>query len=413
VTKTIPISKLKNDDEYVIRPLNEDAINRYVDLFKAGKQKSIKIQKGTNLIVDGYHRVEAAKRLGLEKIKANVIDIPDNEIRSQAFKANKNHGVPLTREERDELIVKLYHKDGKTPQQIADIIELTDRWIREILSQAEVVPKSDNGVFKENQAKKDLHLPTVARLIINGEKQENIASKFGVSQSTISDKWGKFRDKIYSQYVEEKLLKKEIAEKVDLSIDEIDKILQEYGDPLNFDLEIRTLWPAFGLDDRFGKEHASNLPALLIKNILALYTKPGDVILDPAAGGGVVLDAAKDMVNRTAYLYDLTPKRKDIKTNNLLTGPPNTPKPPDLVFLDLPYGPMLKDKYSEDPNDLANIPLEKFYDALEIIFNYWDQCKIVVLMSSWKNDGVVYDLPYETEKRLIFTPLYNKSSNVE
>lgn len=396
---TVKLSDLKKDENYRIRSLNEDAIKRYMDLFNDGKEKAILIQKGTNLIVDGYHRVEACRRLGKEKIKAKNIDIQDKEIRARSFEINNGHGVPLSLDERNQLIKKLYTEDGKTQNQIAKITGLSQQRIDQIL--ALLVTSNANNEDKRTKIE-EKDYPTIARLILGGETQQQIADRFNVDQSRISQIWSIIRDQIHKEYTEDQQLKRELAKKYDLTPQEIDKILQEYGDPLNFNLQLSTLWsPAFGLDPRFGQEHASNLPALLIKNILALYSKTGDIILDPAAGGGVVFDAAEDMVNRKAYLFDLTPKREGvIKTHNLLTGPPKMDEPPNLVFLDLPYGPMLKGKYSEDPNDLANIPLNQFYDQLEKIFTYWNQCKIVVLMASWKKDGVVYDLPYETEKRL-------------
>ena len=122
--------------------------------------------------------------------------------------------------------------------------------------------------------------------------------------------------------MKEKLLKYEVAGKIGLTVDEVDKILQQYGDPLNFEPLVSTWWPAFGLDKRFGVPHASNLPADLVRNILALYTKPRSVILDPAAGGGVVLDVAMGIVNRKCYAYDLRPVRPDIKPTILSSGLP-------------------------------------------------------------------------------------------
>lgn len=398
--RLVKVTDLKNDDTYKIRPLNEDAITRYMQIYENGKEKSIIIQKGTNRIIDGYHRVEACRRLDREKIKVKVVDLPDREIRSKSFKINNGHGVPLSLDERNQLITKLYTEDGKTQAQIAKITGLGQPRIAQIL--ALLITNNTNNEDKRVKLEESDY-PTIVRLILGGENQQQIAERFNVDQSRISQVWSNIRDSIHKEYTEGKQLKRDLAKNHDLTINEVDKILQGYEDPLNFDLQQNTLWPAFGLDDRFGQEHGSNLPALLIKNILALYTKPGDIILDPAAGGGVVRDAAEDMVNRKSYLFDLTPKRDEIRTHNLLTGPPKTPEPPNLVFLDLPYGPMLKGKYSEDPNDLANIPLEQFYESLEKIFSYWDQCKIVVLMSSWKKDGVVYDLPFETEKRLIET----------
>lgn len=393
----VEIGKLSVRKDLIIRSsLNEDAVQRYMDLYQSGKEKAIKVQAKTNIIIDGIHRYHAAKRLDLEKVLVDVVDVDDRALRALAYKYNRSHGVPLSKAERDKLIVKLYYQDGKTQQQIADLMGLTHQAISEIIGNAKIC----NADKRRKLTDEDW--VTIAKLILASETQETIAESFHVAQSTISEGWSKFRDRVYKLYTEEKLLKKEVAEKVGLTTDEVDKILQEFGDPLNFEPMTTTWWPTFGLDHRFGKKHGSNLPAGLVRNILALYTKPGDTILDPAAGGGVVLDVVRDMVNRECFAYDLVPQREDIKTHNLRVEKHSEPENPDLIFLDLPYGPAKKGEYSEGhSSDLANRSLSEFYGDLTKIFGYWDSGTLVVLMSSLKEGGELIDLPYEAEKRMI------------
>jgi len=272
-------------------------------------------------------------------------------------------------------------------------------------SEAEIIRNRDtsnanNSGADQRRELTDEDIPVIARLLLGEETQEHVAETFGVTQGRISQVWSSFRDKVKKLYSEDRLLKREVAENVGLNINEVDKILQGYDDPLNFEQMISTWWPEFGLDKRFGTDYKSNLPADLVRNVLALYTKPGDVILDPAAGGGVVIDVTKDMVNRKCYAYDLTPSRKDIKTYNLRSGsPPNSPEKPDLVFLDPPYGPMKE--YSADSEDLANFSIDEFPEELGKIFSYWNSGILVVLMASYRKSGKVTDLPYEAEKRMI------------
>jgi len=377
---------------------DEDAIQRYMDLYRSGKEKAIKVQAGTNVVIEGFHRLEACKRLGLKKILVEYVEADDKDLRALAYKYNSPHGVPFTIEERNKFIVDLYFKDGWTQQQIADLVGLSQNRVSEILASSET--DNSNSADKRRELKPEDY-SAIARLILGGEKQKDVAEKFGVSQGRISQVWAEFRDKAYNLYTKEKLLKSEVAEKIGVTVEEADKILQQYGDPLNFELLTSTWWPAFGLDKRFGVPHASNLPADLVRNILALYTKPGDVILDPAAGGGVVLDVAKDMVNRKCHAYDLRPVRPDIKTHNLLVGPPPIPEKPDLIFFDPPYGPQKRTEYTESSEDLANMPIPDFLDTLSRIFGYWDSGVLVVLMSSYRGLEGFVDLPYETEKRMM------------
>ncbi|MHA1711539.1 MAG: hypothetical protein ACTSUS_05695, partial [Candidatus Freyarchaeota archaeon] len=287
----VAVSDLKVREDLFIRfRLDEDAVQRYMELYQSGWEKAIRVQAGTNVVIDGFHRIEACKRLGLKKILVEYVDVKDDDLLIESWISNMKHGVPPTREERDNFIIRAIKEFGKTPQQIAEIVGLSVRRIYQII-QSEKISNVNKGVTEEDKL-------AIAKLMIRGETQENAAKVFGVSQATISRIWAEFRDRVYKFYTEERLLKREVAEKVGLAAEEVDRILQQYGDPLNFELVASTWWPAFGLDKRFGVPHASNLPADLVRNVLALYTKPGDVILDPAAGGGVVLDVARDMVNR-------------------------------------------------------------------------------------------------------------------
>jgi len=105
--------------------LDEDEVQRYMELYRSGWEKAIRVQAGTNVVIEGFHRIEACKRLGLKKILVELVEVDDKDLRALAYKYNRPHGVPLTREERNNLIVKLYFEDGKTQQQIADLVGLS------------------------------------------------------------------------------------------------------------------------------------------------------------------------------------------------------------------------------------------------------------------------------------------------
>jgi hypothetical protein len=58
-------------------------------------------QDGTYLLVDGFHRLEAARNLGLESIRVEVVDTPaDGDLRELAFALNAAHGRPLSLADR-------------------------------------------------------------------------------------------------------------------------------------------------------------------------------------------------------------------------------------------------------------------------------------------------------------------------
>lgn len=382
IYKKVPIIELVEDPSLMIRQgLNQDAVLRYRELFRETKKcPALKIQAGTMKVIDGYHRLDAAKAEGIKELGCEFWDVPDSELRALAYRFNAKHGVPLSMEERNRVIVDLRTKDGKTQEQIAKIIELAQSRISEILA----LSVTDNTNIELSRQKQ----VAIVRLILKDEKQEDIATTFDVTQSYVSQIKTKYFDGALRAYRDEHILKKEVAERVDLEIHEIDEILQTFGDPLNFTPQETTLWPTFGIDERFGKRNPGNIPAELVRNILCRLTKPGDLILDSFAGGGVVIDVCADMVNRECEAFDLTPSREDITKHDILDGPPPVSRRPDLIFLDPPYGPQKEGEYSDKETDLANIPVEEFPDVMESIFGYWNHGWLVCLMTVYTKEGL-------------------------
>ncbi|MFQ6116298.1 MAG: hypothetical protein ACE5NG_19750, partial [bacterium] len=399
--------------------LNDDAINRYIEMYQQGKHKAIKIQKSTNKIIDGIHRYEAAKKAGVTETFAVILDVPDTALRMLAYQGNKGHGVPFSKAERDKLIENLYLQDGKTQQQIVDIVGLDQSFISRILSGICEMHNTDNtdvdcvsenedtdnkttkkksGDKRRKLSKSDI--PNIIRLHLGGEIQENIAKTYNVGQSTIAERISKKKDEILKDYTSGKL-KKEVAEKHSFTPSEIDEILQMYGDPINFEPLYTTFWPGFGIDKRFGQKHPGNLPAQLVRNLLYFYSKSGDHILDPMAGGGVVIDVVNDMVNRTVEAFDLSPVREDIQRHDLLTGEPPVEKEPDVIILDPPYGSQKECEYNQVKSDLSTLSVDEFIEAIATILGYWKHGTIILFMSPMQKDGQYFDLPCMCHQKLI------------
>jgi uncharacterized ParB-like nuclease family protein len=60
----------------------------------------ILVQKGNYRVVDGMHRIEAARLRGKKSIRARFIDCTDEDAFILAVKANTLHGLPLSRSDR-------------------------------------------------------------------------------------------------------------------------------------------------------------------------------------------------------------------------------------------------------------------------------------------------------------------------
>jgi ParB-like chromosome segregation protein Spo0J len=120
-TTSVPIQELVLLPELSPRArLCEETVIRYMESFPA--LPPVRVQARTRVVVDGYHRVEAAVRLGMEEIPAIEETIADDELKLVAGLANVSHGQPLTRPERNRLAVHLVQTYGKLREEAAQLL---------------------------------------------------------------------------------------------------------------------------------------------------------------------------------------------------------------------------------------------------------------------------------------------------
>lgn len=103
--------------------LAEETVIRYMESFES--LPPVRVQRGSNVLVDGYHRVEAAVRLGLEHVPVDEEPIPDDELKMVAGLANTQHGQPLTRQERNSLAVALVRNYGKLREEVGQLLGMS------------------------------------------------------------------------------------------------------------------------------------------------------------------------------------------------------------------------------------------------------------------------------------------------
>jgi hypothetical protein len=257
---------------------------------------------------------------------------------------------------------------------------------------------NQRGYNPEEAATSKETQPVIIRRLMAGETQQVVADDYKVSRPRIATIWGDWRKRAGDLYTSG-MLKTDVAEEIGLTISETDTILnslvKDGYEPINFSPAYSSWWPPFGIDERYGKKWRGNIPAGLVQNILYFYTRPGDHVLDPFAGGGVVIDVCADMVGRTCEAFDIDPHedRKDIKYHNIVTGPPNCEEEPTFIFLDPPYGPVAQGKYTQSEDDLSNMPLDRFLQVMESLLGHWNNAGLALLMCSMRKDGKYTDLP--------------------
>ncbi len=119
--------------------------------------------------------------------------------------------------------------------------------------------------------------------------------------------------------------------------------------------------------------HYGNTEATWLDNLLYLYTNPFDIVIDPFAGGGSTIDVCKKRFRR-CFVSDRKPiieREKEIRQHDITDGLPLLPRWQDvkLVYLDPPYWKQAEGEYSDDREDLANMPLDEFNKNLAGLIN--------------------------------------------
>lgn len=181
-----------------------------------------------------------------------------------------------------------------------------------------------------------------------------------------------------------------------------------------FDVPIYNVWTFMNKTNDV--THFGNSEQTIVENLLYLYTDPFDVVLDPFAGGGSTLDVCRKRDRRcwTADRKPITDREHEIRKHDLaIDGMPNLGALwPDvaLTYLDPPYWRQAAGQYSNDPTDLANMPLDKFTETLVGIVDGIAQLQqrgviaLIIQPTQWSSDDKqfvdhVSDLVCAVDKR--------------
>lgn len=307
-----------------LRP-DDAAIERYRDAIDA--LPPIVVARG-RILVDGYHRWQAHRREGLDAIHAEDLgDLTDGEIFNESIRRNARHGQQLSSADKRSLAGKLWQtlahlSNGERTAEIATLLAVSERAVQSWTKDA----RSDEK--KAAQAKAwDLWLDCWS--------PERIADEIGVGETTVKEWVGKRRT---------------------AETDPPDS--RQHFDVWSF----TTADKDAGSQSYFGA-----IPPQVVKNLLWLYTDPGDVVVDLFAGSGTTIDVAKRM-GRRVWASDIRGDHYSphlpIHQHDATTGwPADAPAKAKLVMLDPPYWQQAAGRYSREPSELAEMDLPNFYEA--------------------------------------------------
>lgn len=305
---------------------HDDVVERYRDALE--NLPPIVIARD-GVLVDGYHRWQAHVREGVETIQAiNLGNLTDAEIIRESIRRNATHGQQLSRQDKQRMAGYLWTALADLPasERVKDIAELLAVSERSVQNWTKDVRKAE----KEAQQAKawDLWLDCC--------EQTEIASDIGVDPATIS-RWLQERKSSEMQPPESR----------------------QHFDIWQFPTTDRE---SGGQQSYFGA-----VPPQVVENLLWFFTEPGDIVVDLFAGSGTTIDVAKRM-GRRVWASDIRGNfyspHLPIHRHDATTGwPADAPRKARLVFLDPPYWKQAAGKYSQEPNELAEMDYHNFMAA--------------------------------------------------
>ncbi len=97
--------------------VDQDVVEFYAAIFHEVLWPPILVHRDSHKLLDGWHRVEAAKRAGVYTLPVQWVEAKEEELFALAVKSNLAHGVQLSREERFQAIARL-QRESWTPERI-------------------------------------------------------------------------------------------------------------------------------------------------------------------------------------------------------------------------------------------------------------------------------------------------------
>ena len=406
-------------DIYPRKQHSNKTVNDYAESILSGaKFPEIELQQVQyngevkNVLVDGWHRWKAYEQVSKQgDLFANADDFksigyvywkPDEVIDSEnvvnmlllklrAAEANKGHGDRLKTDEKRLLAEETAEKTPKeeiTQKKIADSLGVTQKTISNWIAH----------IRGRQNAGRDA---TILRLSMLGWTQEEIGEKVGITKGRVSQVFNnipisKIKQETQS-FLEQGKSMEWIADHYSLDMPLLWATrLQEKSDlermeEVNFPIRPYDVWNFANCHKLCGIDYPGRIPGQIVANVLYFYTQPGDLVIDPMAGGGTIIDVCL-LMNRHCYGYDVSPteERNDILHLDFAKELPAKSEKANLLFLDPPYFKKKEKEYPEGSISALNKQeyLKFFADMFSNTYQAMKEGSyLVLLMSNYDDTG--------------------------
>lgn len=303
-------------------------------------------------LIDGKHRLLAHQKNQAGTIRAVITPTKsDAELLELAIERNATHGLQLSQGDKKKMAVRLYNATTDRTERMA----LKARLVKTLSVSVGLL---ESWLARSEKDMKDAAKDEALALWLACRTLDEIAEATGWPKQTISD-WLRSLSENH-EIVESGQTDKE--KPITLTSEQV--AASEHA--IDFTPPIYNIWRQN--EKTAGSSHFGNSEVRWVDNLLYLYTKPFDVVIDPFAGGGSTIDICRKRFRRhlVSDRLPIVERAKDIRQHDLKDGPLKPPQWKDvkLVYLDPPYWKQAEGRYSQDADDLANMPLEQFTETL-------------------------------------------------
>lgn len=295
---------------------------------KEGEEDASLAPKGTQNIKE----IQVVFWKDEELDKNNETHLKELMIRSAEL--NMRHGLRLSKGDVKSQLQKIAGLEGSLDfvwKDIAEKFDVTPTWTSLCVS----------SILSAKRASRDAQ---IYELELLGWTQEEIAERMGKTQPNINKiitKFNQLNSVIISSFESGKSVE-ELTEYYKIRIPLVWAILldgkndTERLEAFGIEPELYNVWDFLEQDNRLGQPHNNQIPGQIALNILYYYTEPGDLVIDPMATGGSIIDACLVM-GRKCRAYDFQPLRDDIVQHDIRNGLPEECKGTVSFFLHPPY----------------------------------------------------------------------------
>jgi ParB-like chromosome segregation protein Spo0J len=349
-------------------------------------------------LLDGAHRWTGYKSTGVEEVEAVIKDLDGND--PLLYAAQKAIGPKqLTEDEARDTARRAYAGNSSlSAMDIGKAIGRARRTVDEYIADLRAASQMgrDIKIFRMNR----LDMP-----------QDRMAKRLGLDQKTIYYHLGKMatlpnslnadlsRGFTVAQVAQKNAWTDPMVWSLALEGKNDHDRFKELGWGFNTwdNLKVTRKWEWNDCDKRFGDDWPGRIPAQLIAHIIRYFSKPGDLILDPMAGGGVTPDTcltmnrrcwAFDMMDRPETRPEIEPFTWDISSDQGLLWPVSAKGKPDLIIFDPPYFDKKADSY--DKKSISGLSRKAYLEFLEAFFvllklNVKKKTRFAFINADWRD----------------------------